>query len=221
MTGRGSVRNAKGLAGLISKPDLGPSFGVAYAGIQCDPTNARVTLSDGSYHDLDADQIAAVLAWIDGFAINAVDEAGRFVGAKPSGEYVAEAPEPPPALNINGEIWGWDGSAWVDIRSADEIAADVQRDRLAGVRAEASRRMQALVGARDASHLDIIIANASREAIRLLRLGEANWTAEQAARAAQLEAVDAAIEAIRAASNVLEAMDSIPADYADDSYWVT
>lgn len=88
------------------------------------------------------------------------------------------------------------------------------------VRAEASRRMQALVGARNAHHLEIIIANANREAIRLLRAKlERPWTPEEAARAAELEAADQAIEAIRAASNVLEAMDPVPADFADDGRW--
>lgn len=87
----------------------------------------------------------------------------------------------------------------------------------ADVRMEASRRMQALVGARDAGHLDIVLSNASREAIRLLRKGDANWTAEEAARAAQLEGLDAAFEKIRAVSNVLE--DMPPADYADNRHW--
>ncbi|MCH9806959.1 MAG: hypothetical protein K0U74_04440 [Alphaproteobacteria bacterium] len=85
------------------------------------------------------------------------------------------------------------------------------------VRAEASRRMQALVGARDAGHLEIIVTNATREAIRLLRKGTANWTTAEATRAAELEAIDTAIEAIRAASNAMEA--SPPTDFADDSYW--
>ncbi len=87
------------------------------------------------------------------------------------------------------------------------------------VRSEAARRMQALVGARDAVHLDIVISNANREAIRLLRKGTANWTDAEAARAAQLEAADQMIEAIRAASNVLEMADPIPADFTDDRYW--
>lgn len=85
------------------------------------------------------------------------------------------------------------------------------------VRREAERRMRALLGARDSAHLDIIIANGTREAVRLLRKGAATWTAEEAQRAAMLEAVDLAIEAIRAASNMLEA--SPPADYAADSHW--
>lgn len=87
------------------------------------------------------------------------------------------------------------------------------------VRIEASRRMQALVGARSPAHLDIIISNGTREAVRLLRIGTANWSTEEAARAAALEAVDAGIEAIRSASNALEVMNPVPAGYAADVYW--
>jgi hypothetical protein len=86
------------------------------------------------------------------------------------------------------------------------------------VRAECARRMRALVGARDASHLDVIVSNGSREAIRLLRIrADRLWTAEEAARAATLEAVEAAIEALRAASNRLEP--DPPEDYRHDRHW--
>jgi hypothetical protein len=85
------------------------------------------------------------------------------------------------------------------------------------VRAEASRRMQALLGARDAAHLDMLVTNGTREAVRLLRKGSATWTPEEAARAAQLEQVDIAIEAIRAASNGMEA--APPPDYMADARW--
>lgn len=77
--------------------------------------------------------------------------------------------------------------------------------------------MQALVGARDAGHLAIIVANASREAIRLLRIGAGNWTAEQNARALELETIDTMIEHIRQRSNSLEA--APPADFTDDKHW--
>lgn len=92
---------------------------------------------------------------------------------------------------------------------------------VADVRKEASRRMQQLVGARDENHLGIIISNSSREAIRLLRKGAENWTTDEAVRAAQLEGADAAIEAIRAFSNVLEGREQIPLDYRDDKYWTS
>lgn len=89
------------------------------------------------------------------------------------------------------------------------------------VRAEAARRMRLLVGARDDRHLDIIISNGLREAARLLRkeVEGAELTEEERARKRQLEEVDAAIEAIRAASNRLEMMAPIPADYANDRHW--
>jgi hypothetical protein len=87
------------------------------------------------------------------------------------------------------------------------------------VRAEADRRITALVGAVTSRQKDIRISNATREAVKLLRAGEANWSAEQAARATMLEGMDAAIDAIRAKSNALEAMDPIPLDFAVDTYW--
>lgn len=92
------------------------------------------------------------------------------------------------------------------------------------VRAEASSRMQAMVGARDAAHLEIIVANGNREAIRLqdkrleFLAGEGEkLTDEEHARAEQLRAFDRAIEEIRAASNRLEP--DPPLDFADDRYW--
>ncbi len=106
------------------------------------------------------------------------------------------------------------------LREAD-LAAWRRQEALAAVRAEAARRMRALVNARDDRHLDIIISNGLREAARLLRKevdGEA-LTAEEQARKAELRQIDAALEAIRAASNALEAMDPIPADYTDDKWW--
>jgi hypothetical protein len=94
------------------------------------------------------------------------------------------------------------------------------------VRAEAARRLQRLVGARDGAHLDVIVANGSREAIRLQEKLIAHivephasppLTPAQLARRAELKAVDAAIEAIRAASNAMEA--DPPPDYASDRHW--
>lgn len=86
------------------------------------------------------------------------------------------------------------------------------------VRAEASRRMQALVGARNAEHLAIIIANGSREAIRLLRIkAERPWTSQEAIRAVELEDLDVMLDAIRAASNAMEP--SPPIDFQAPSRW--
>jgi hypothetical protein len=86
------------------------------------------------------------------------------------------------------------------------------------VRAEAKRRMIELLGARDAGHLDMLIANGTREAVRLLRKNAASWTAAETERAAVLEAIDVAIENIRARSNAMEL--APPADYRDDTNWL-
>ncbi len=86
------------------------------------------------------------------------------------------------------------------------------------VRAEAQRRMMRAIGARDAGHLDVLISNGTREAVRLLRIkADRAWTEQETARAAVLEATDNAIDAIRTASNAMEP--SPPADYADNAHW--
>ncbi len=85
------------------------------------------------------------------------------------------------------------------------------------VRAEAQRRLILLTGARDADHLGIVIANSTRETMRLMRKGAGNWSAQDAVRAASLDRLDRAIEAVRAASNTMEA--SPPADYTSDARW--
>lgn len=89
------------------------------------------------------------------------------------------------------------------------------------VRAEAQRRMIALIGARDANNLAIKIQNALRETARLLEkeVSGVALTPQEKTRKQTLMTMDAAIEAIRAASNTLEAMTPVPADYTNDSRW--
>lgn len=87
------------------------------------------------------------------------------------------------------------------------------------VRTEAARRLMETYGARDAEHLTRLINDGTREAVRLLRIGEANWTADQTARAAVLEIAEAYVDAMDAASKALRAMQPIPPDYADDVHW--
>lgn len=116
----------------------------------------------------------------------------------------------------------------------DKVAT---RPRIEQVRDHAARQMREFTGARDDAHLSIIIANASREAIRLqqVRVGTPHpltagawiapprdWTQEEMLRVAELAAADAHIEAIRDASNALEAMHpdpGIPDDFRDLKYW--
>lgn len=109
-----------------------------------------------------------------------------------------------------------------------------ERSMVERVREEASRRMRLFTGARDKSHLQQIIANASREAIRLqqIKVGTPDplvagawvaapreWTQGEMLRVNELMGADQFIEAIRTASNALEAMDPIPSDYDNDAYW--
>jgi len=102
---------------------------------------------------------------------------------------------------------------------ADDLKAWEAAQRVESVRAEAQRRMMALLGARDKAHMDILISNGSRETIGLLRKGNDNWTAEEKARAAKLKALDEAIDDIRAASNALETMKYVPKDFQEEKYW--
>lgn len=89
------------------------------------------------------------------------------------------------------------------------------------VRAEAGRRMIALIGARDATDLAIKIQNGLRESARLLekQVSGQTLTATETTRKQTLQQLDAAIEAIRAASNALEVMKPIPVNYQDNSWW--
>jgi hypothetical protein len=61
--------------------------------------------------------------------------------------------------------------------------------------------------------------NLTAQAAQLAKTGEANWTPEEAAAWAAGEAIWNQIAAIRAASDVLEAMDPIPVDYDLSVYW--
>lgn len=102
----------------------------------------------------------------------------------------------------------------------EPMLAEVERAELiVEVRAECQRRLFVLTGARDQTHLDILLSDANREAIRLLRKGSGSWTADEATRGAALEAYDAAIEAVLAASSLLKSADPIPADFTADTHW--
>lgn len=87
------------------------------------------------------------------------------------------------------------------------------------VKAEAGRRLAALIGARDRTHAERMIADGTREGLRLMRKGEAAWSSDDLTRAAHLERTDAAVDAIDTASKALRALDPIPDDYADDRHW--
>ncbi|MCF6322296.1 MAG: hypothetical protein L3J32_11095 [Rhizobiaceae bacterium] len=92
-----------------------------------------------------------------------------------------------------------------------------RRHRIEGVRREAQRRIMALLEARDRRHLDVLLSNNARESIRLLRKGYDNCSTEEKLRAAELEKIDIALEAIRTSSNKMEQNPS--RHYCDDKYW--
>jgi len=61
--------------------------------------------------------------------------------------------------------------------------------------------------------------NLTAQAAQLAKKGEANWTPEEEAAWAAGEAIWNQIAAIRAASDVIEAMDPIPVAFMDEMYW--
>lgn len=61
--------------------------------------------------------------------------------------------------------------------------------------------------------------NLTAQAAQLAKKGEANWTPEEAAAWAAGEAIWNQIAAIRAASDVIEAMNPIPVAFMDEIYW--
>lgn len=83
---------------------------------------------------------------------------------------------------------------------------------IAAIKAEARRRIAEFVP-------EWKQRNLTAQASILAEKGRANWTAQELAAWEAGEAVWAQVEAIRAASDALEAMDPLPTDYADDTYW--
>ena len=61
--------------------------------------------------------------------------------------------------------------------------------------------------------------NLTAQAAILADKGRANWTTDELAAWDAGEALWARVAAIRTASNDIEAMDPIPQDFDDDSYW--
>jgi hypothetical protein len=89
----------------------------------------------------------------------------------------------------------------------------------ADVRAEAQRRIIVLTGAADLNGCLVRQLNALMRATELTNkvASGSKWSASEAAEAARLEALAAAIKAVRAASNLLEP--EPPADYTSDAHW--
>jgi hypothetical protein len=136
--------------------------------------------------------------------------------------YSAEPNFPPSDQHPNADRFyksGW----WVDAVGAPtdtEVAAYLSPPPTADdVRNEAQRRIMALMGARDLNDCVIKQLNANKTAVALndRRIGGGALTAEEEATATALRNLAVVIDAIRAASNLIEA--DPPADYTDDKYW--
>ena len=107
----------------------------------------------------------------------------------------------------------------------EEVTAEITRlSRLAivaAVKAEAQRRIIALTGKSNLQDCMIKQFNALMRAGQLTdkRVSGGALTAEEEAEATALRGFADRIKAIRAASDVLEAMSPIPADYNADRWW--
>lgn len=87
------------------------------------------------------------------------------------------------------------------------------------VRNESGRRLQLIFGARDQNHLTILINDALRAGLKLLSIGESNWTDEQKSRNLVLNQSNNLVDAFDDASKALRGMPEIPADFAHDKNW--
>jgi hypothetical protein len=82
----------------------------------------------------------------------------------------------------------------------------------AAIKAEAHKRINNLVP-------EWKQRNLTAQASILAEKGRSNWTAQEMAAWEAGEAIWAQVEAIRAASDAIEAMTPIPTDFVDDQYW--
>lgn len=88
------------------------------------------------------------------------------------------------------------------------------------VREETSRRLREMFGARDNDHLAIMVQDATISAVTLIDGRSArSLTKKERDRQTDLRAKVQTYLAIKAIGNSFEAMDPIPADFADDANW--
>ena len=155
------------------------------------------------------------------------------------------APAPPPTLldcavrnvsqntygSIECEIEHWK-FGWIPYtaRASDDQSADLHAKLLVDhpympftpvpvvvvtgemVKQEARRRILAIAP-------DWKQRNLNAEQAALLKKGQENWDADEMARWSAAEAIWIQINAVRAASNTIEALSPIPDDYTDDKHW--
>lgn len=96
--------------------------------------------------------------------------------------------------------------------TAEAKAVQAETERRAAIKSEANARI--LTVCPQWKQLNLTAQNSA-----LIKKGVANWTQEEADAWAASEAVWAQIAEIRNASDALEAMNPLPANYRDDVYW--
>lgn len=96
----------------------------------------------------------------------------------------------------------------------------IPRTTTAHVKAEAQRRIMAMVGAADLTTCLIKQLNANMRANELNDLRHLRpLTQEEDAEASALRSLAAAIKHVRSCSDTIEAMNPVPSDFRGDQYW--
>ena len=101
---------------------------------------------------------------------------------------------------------------WVVVSLTAEELAQRRAAAIGAVKQEASRRILSI--APEWKQRNMLARSAE-----LLRIGEANLTQEQRDEVLAIELIWETVQMIRAKSDIIEAMDPIPPDYTDDTYW--
>ena len=110
------------------------------------------------------------------------------------------------------EVVEWSNNQWFVRNKTTEEMALYKELMIEAVKAEAYRRIIAICP-------EWKQRNLTAQAAQLAKKGESNWTPEEAAAWAAGEALWGQIAAIRAASDTIEAMDPIPANFYDLPDW--
>jgi hypothetical protein len=116
--------------------------------------------------------------------------------------------------DYNSLVWneGEAGRAKPTLAEIEAWHAEAVAPKPADVKAEAARRILAVVP-------EWKQRNMTARAAELAKIGEANWTTEQSAEWAAGQALWDQVKAIRVKSDEIEALNPIPANFTDDSYW--
>lgn len=110
------------------------------------------------------------------------------------------------------EVVEWVNGQWAVRSMTPEEATQRRKLMIEAVKYEAGRRIIEICP-------EWKQRNLTAQAAQLAKKGEANWTSEEAAAWAAGEALWGQIAAIRAASDTIEAMDPIPANFYDLPDW--